>query len=118
MDDLEKLQIYHKYIELIYYVNTLTKKYPKHERFALVSETKTVLYEGMKCVMFAQKEFNKSNRLKILNDLDVNLKLQKVFIRMAYKNEYISSQNYSAWSKKTTNVSNLLGGWIKSCLSQ
>jgi hypothetical protein len=117
-DDLEKMIIYRKYVELIYYVNQLIQKYPKHERFALVSDTKDVLYEGLKCVMYAQKEFNKSSRLKILSDLDVNLKLQKVFVRIAFKSEYISSQNYGAWSRKITDVSNLLGGWIKSCQLQ
>jgi hypothetical protein len=117
MDDLEKFLIYRKYVDLVYYANNILIKYPKHERFALVNETKDVVYEGLKCIMYAQKEFSKTNRLKILNDLDVNLKLQKVFIRIAFKNKYISSQNYSAWSNKISEVGNLLGGWIKSCLS-
>ncbi|MEG1705777.1 MAG: four helix bundle protein [Clostridia bacterium] len=113
-----QLIIYQKYLDLIYYTNDLVKKYPKSEKFAMVSELKVSLYDGMKCIMFAQKEFSKQNKLKYLNDLDVHLNMQKVYIRLSYKYKYISSQNYETWSLKLTDVCNLLGSWIKSCLSR
>jgi len=40
----------------------------------------------------------------------------KVLIRGSYKANYITVQNYRAWSNKLTNVGNLLGGWINACL--
>ncbi|MDD3304206.1 MAG: diversity-generating retroelement protein Avd [Clostridia bacterium] len=112
------LIIYQKYLELIYYTNDILQKYPKHEKFALVQEIKSNLYEGLKYLMFAQKEFSNANRLKYLNHLDVTLNLQKVLIRISYKYKYISSNNYSSWSTKLTDVCNLLGAWIKSCLKR
>ena len=42
----------------------------------------------------------------------------KVLIRLYYKNKYINKRNYASWSKKITNIGNLLGGWINSCLKQ
>ena len=49
------------------------------------------------------------------NNLDVELNLQKVFIRLAYKYKYISLKNYETWSNLITEICNMLGGWIKQC---
>lgn len=116
MEDLEKLIIYRKYVDLIYYVNMITLKYPKHERFALVNEIKEKTYKGIELIIYAQKEFHKQKRLDYLNQLDAVLKMEKVMIRVSYRNKYITNQNYGAWARKLTDVQNLLYGWIKSCL--
>lgn len=118
MNDLEGLMIYKQYIELIYYTKNIVKKYPKNEKLSLVSNIKNTTYSGIKKIIISNKEFNKSKRLVTLNELDNDLKMLKVLIRISYKNKYINSKNYSAWSKKITNISNLLYGWIKSCLKQ
>ena len=86
INDLEGLMIYKQYIELIDYTLMILKKYPK------------------------------SKRIIILNNIDNYLKFLKVLIRISYKQRYISSKNYSSWSKKITNINNLLYGWIKACL--
>ena len=118
MNELESLMIYKQYIELIYYTEKITIKYPKSEKLSLVTSIKNNTYEGMKKIILAQKEYTKSKRINILNELDTDLKMLKVLIRVSYKNKYISSKNYSSWSKKIFNISNILGGWIKSCLKQ
>lgn len=112
------LTIYQKYLDLIYYTNDLCKKFPKSEKIALATETKQSLYSGLRNLMYAYKDFNKKNKLNYLNNMDVDLNLQKVFIRLAYKYQYISKQNYETWCLKITDISNLLGGWIKSCLTR
>lgn len=82
----------------------------------MVDEIKRITYNGMRKIILANKEFNKNKRIIILNEIDVELKMLKVMIRVSYKKKYINSKNYSAWSKKIYNIGNLLGGWIKSCL--
>ena len=116
MNELESLMIYKQYIELIYYTEKITIKYPKSEKLSLVTSIKNNTYEGMKKIILAQKEYNKGKRIIILNELDTDLKMLKVLIRISYKNKYINSKNYAAWSKKIFNISNLLGAWINSCL--
>lgn len=118
MNDLEELMIYKQYLELIYYTEKITIKYPKSEKLSLVSNIKNTTYNGMKKIIIAQKEYNKSKRISILNELDIELKMLKVLVRVSYKNKYINSKNYASWSKKIFNISNLLGGWINSCLKQ
>ena len=70
--------IYKQYIQLIYYTENITIKYPKNEKLALVTTIKNNTYAGMKKIILAQKEYNHSKRLTILNELDVDLKMLKV----------------------------------------
>ena len=110
MNELEGLMIYKQYLEMIYYTENITLKYPKSEKGAMVDEIKKNTYNGMRKIILANKEFNKNKRIIILNEIDVELKMLKVMIRVSYR------KKYSAWSKKIYNIGNLLGGWIKSCL--
>ena len=65
--------------------------------------------------MYAIKTYNKNDKLKFLNELDINLNLLKVQTRLSYKYKYISMQNYQSWSNLITDICNMLGGWIVSC---
>lgn len=112
------LVIYQKYLELLNYSNDIVRKYPKTEKFALVQEIKQTLYSGLRNIIFAQKEFSKKEKLKYLNELDVNMVLLKLHVRASYNYKYISIKNYNAWSAKITDVCNMLGAWIMSCLKK
>ena len=100
------LKIYQKYLELIYYSNDIVRKYPKCENFALVKEIKNSLYVGLRNLMYAIKSYNKKDKLKYLNELDVNLNLLKVQIRLSYKYKYITVKNYESWSFLINDVCN------------
>lgn len=115
---VEDLSIYKQYLELIFYTEKIVEKYPKCERYSLVSTIKNTTYDGMRRILFGFKEFKKEDKLRYLNGLDADLKMLKVFVRISYKRKYINAKNYTAWSKKITNIGNLLGGWMKSCQKQ
>ena len=114
----KSLIIYQKYLNLIYYSYDLIKKYPKSERFVLCQETKQNISTGFKIIMHAQKEYNKAIKIKYLNELDISLNILKIQIRLAYRYKYITIQNYTTWSDKITDICNLLGAWISSCLKK
>lgn len=118
MKEVEELKIYKQYIELIYYTEMITEKFPKKEKPSIVTNIKNNTYQGMKNIISAYKYFDKKDKLTFLNELDINLKMLKVFIRLSYKRKYINGKNYEAWSKKLNNIGNMLGGWIISCLKQ
>ena len=118
MNELEDLKIYKQYLEMIYYVENITIKYPKVEKYSLVSSIKNITYEGMELIIYSYKERDKYKRIKILNRLDIKLKMLKVMVRVSSKRKYISRKNYCAWSKKIYNIGNLIGGIINSCLKQ
>lgn len=112
---MNNLAIYQKYMELIYYTNDIVKKFPKSETFALVKEIKDSLYSGMRNLMYAIKTFKVTDKLKYLNEFDIDLSLLKVYVRLSNKYKYISTQNYASWSSIITDICNMLGGWINSC---
>lgn len=118
MKNAEDLIIYKEFIELIYYTEMITEKYPKNEKLAIVTNIKNTTYDGIKNIISAYKYYSKEDKLKELNKLDINLKFIKVLIRVSHKRKYISHKNYESWSKKLNNIGNLLGGWINSCLKQ
>ena len=118
MKDVSELTIYKQFIELIYYTEMITEKYPKVEKLSLVTTIKNTTYDGMKNVLSAYKLYEKKDKLNELNKLDVNLKMLKVLIRLSHKRKYINHKNYESWSRKLNNIGNLLGGWINSCLKQ
>lgn len=118
MYELEDLLIYKQYLELIFYTESILVKYPKLEKNNICVQIKSITYEGMKQIISAQKTRDIKQRLKFLSELDVTMKMIKVLIRVSKKKKYINIKNYTAWSKKLTNICNLLGGWISSCLKQ
>lgn len=114
----ENLKIYQKYLELIYYTNDIVRKYPKSETFALVEEIKSSVYSGLRLLIYAIKTFNKKDKLGYLNKFDIELNLLKIHVRLSYKYKYISMQNYQTWSNLITDICNMLGAWISSCLKR
>ena len=112
MNELEKLIIYKSCINLIYYSNLILKKYPKIERNMLVKDIRETNNKIIELIIKSYKEINKNKKYYYLNEIDVNLKLLKVFIRISYKNKSINSNNYSTWCNKITNVNNLLFKWM------
>ena len=62
----EKLLIYQKFINLIYYSKNLLNKYPKSERFDLCSDIKNALYKELKNIIYAWKAYSNQEKLKYL----------------------------------------------------
>lgn len=118
MNNEEDLIIYKACLDLIFYTENITIKFPKVEKYSLVSNIKNSTYSIIKKVIMCYKIKDKLKKLTILNEIDVDLKMLKVLVRVSKKRKFISSNNYKAWSRKLTNVCNLLGGWIKSCVKQ
>lgn len=117
-NNYEDLLIYKEYITLILYTEEITIKYPKVEKYSLVATIKNTTYDGIKEIIMAYNSYLKEEKLEHLKKLDSNLKFLKVLIRVSYKRKFISNKNYTAWAKKITNIGNLLGGWLKSCLKR
>lgn len=115
---VEDVKIYNVYMNLISYIEMITEKYPKNVKYGFVNIIKTSLYDGMKSILYAYKSFEKKEKLSYLNDLDITLKMLKVYARISYKKKYINIRNYEAWSRKINNVCISLGAWINTCLKQ
>ena len=116
--NVESIKIYQVYMELICYIEMITNKYPNYAKTGFVSIIKNDLYNGMRYILYAYKAFDKKVKLDYLNDLDIILKMLKVYARVSYKKKYINNKNYEAWSRKINNVCISLGTWINVCLKR
>lgn len=113
MSELENIVIYKSMNNLIYYSEMILKKYPKIERNLLIKDIRNINFRIMELIIKSYKEINKSKKYYYLNEIDVNLKLLKVYVRLSYKKKYINGKNYASWSKKITNINNLLFKWLE-----
>lgn len=112
-DKMGKYKLYNVYDDLVYYVYNIISKYPESERLSIVTDIKNNLNEGMKLVILIFKSYNNQDKLKYLNLLDVNIKLSCFYIRLSYRKKYINKRNYYAWSKKISDLNNLVSEYIK-----
>lgn len=115
-NNVEDIRIYRTYMDLICYIEMITEKYPKIVKSGFVQTIKSTLYSGMECILRAYKAFEKKEKLSYLNELDIKLKMLKVYARISYRKKYINIRNYEAWSRKVNNVGASLGSWINLCL--
>ncbi len=114
-----QLLIYQKYVDLIEYAYNLLRKFPKSEKFAMAAHIKDSMYTVLKYILRANKVYNNRQlRVDMLNAIDAEIQLQKVLVRMAHKNRYISNQNYMEWSRRLDEIGRILGGWIRSTVGQ
>lgn len=112
---IESLKIYKQIVDLIYYTEMITLKFPRFEKWGIVAKLKNETYDAAKNVISAYKAYEISEKIKYLNLLDGDLKMIKILVRVCRKRNYINSKNYRAWSRKLFIIGNLLGGWINSC---
>lgn len=110
--NVEELKIYKQYVELLYYTENILIKFPKSERFSLCTQIKNTTYDGLRNIIICYKSYEKKEKINALNQLDVNLKMLKVFIRLSKRKKYINAKNHTAWVKKVTNITNLMAGWM------
>ena len=110
-----RLIIYEKSTNLLIYSKNLLNKYPKSERFDLCADIKNIIYDVIEKVVFAWKEKDKNERVKILNKIDSKLYLLKTLVRLSYEFKYITDKNYMTWNLHISEIGKMVGGWIKSC---
>ncbi|MCI8617584.1 MAG: four helix bundle protein [Clostridia bacterium] len=110
-----RLITYEKMNNLIYYSRNLLVKFPKSERFDLCSDIKNTLYECLKNIVFAWKEYKDEDKLKALRIVDIDLVFLKSLILIAYKSQYITQKNFMVWNENVSELGKLIGGWIKTC---
>lgn len=110
-----KLIIYEKMTQLIFYSRNLLKKFPKSETFDLCADIKNNLYENLRNIIYAWKEKNNEIKMEMLKKIDVDIFILKTFVRLSYQYKYITPKNYMVWDEKISEIGKMIGGWQKTC---
>jgi len=108
------LEIEEKIYDFIVYIYPILRLYPKSEKFSLQKDTKNCIMDILRLLIRAGKSTTKK---KLLYDADVELKILRYYIRIAYDQKYISSHTYGVAAKKLTEIGKMLGGFIKAVQS-
>ena len=98
------------YIE--YMINVLNKL-PRIEKFNIGNNFKSVMYEMIGNIVYLSKIGNE-RRMHYCNLIDSEILIQRIYIRVMYKNRYIDEQKYKHSIKLLDEIGRILGGYIKS----
>jgi hypothetical protein len=107
---VENLLLFQKLEDFINYFIPIIDRFPKSEKFALVSQIKNLMYDMAKEIIRTNK---KRDKLAGWYDFDASLEMLRFFIRHARKRKYLSPNSYETAVKKLAEVGRIVGGLIK-----
>jgi hypothetical protein len=107
---MEDLLIKKKHVDMMQYACQAMTHYPKSERFALCADIKRSMTRGLELIVRANMT---KNRLPVLFDLDVELKVLLEFVRLSHSLKFLPTQKYEILSKLIVELGRMCGGLIK-----
>ena len=84
----EQLILIPKEQEYIQYMLEVILKLPRIEKFNIGNEYKTSMYQMLENTLYISKV--SQDRLDYLNKIDARLNCQRIYLRIMYKNKWIS----------------------------
>lgn len=113
-----KLQLIPKAEDYIQYEIELINKLPRTEKFGIGNDHKKKMYRMLENILLLNKINTKSEDgikeiLKVLNRIDVSLNLQRIYLRIMYKNKWIDKKKFDVSMEKIYELGKMLGGLIK-----
>ena len=97
-----------RYIE---YILTIIFKIPRVEKYSIGTEYKTSLYKMLEDIMYLNKV--NANRLQLLNKIDAQLSVQRIFLRIMFKNSWIDQKKFDYAMSLIYEIGKILGGLTK-----
>lgn len=107
---MEELKVLQKTYDMIQYGYVCLQQYPKSEKHTLAAETKRSMYGLMNAIIMANKKYYKKNAVQ---EADVRLETLKYYMRLAKDLKFLPIRKYENWSKMTTEIGRMIGGWLK-----
>ena len=98
--------------EYIQYVLELILKLPRTEKFNIGNEYKTSMYQMLEHTLFLSK-IEEKERLNHCNKIDAILNLQRIYLRIMYKNRWIDEKKFQICISKIAEIGKITGGLIK-----
>lgn len=114
----EKLQLIPKIENYMQYEIEMLIKLPRTEKFSIGTEMKSCLYKMIENVMLFNKISKKSKEkqlesINLLNKIDTYLNIQRIYLRIMYKNKWIDEKKFKISMEKIYEIGKILGGLMK-----
>ena len=98
-----------KYIQ---YMLELMVKLPRKEKFSIGNVYKKLMYEMLENVMYLSK-IDKYKKLQYINKIDAQLNVQRILLRIMYKNSWIDVKKFNVSLDLLGEIGKVIGGLLK-----
>lgn len=95
----KSLQLIPKTTNYIEYMLEIIIKLPRTEKFNIGNEHKQSIYKMLEYVIYLQK-IDKYKKQEILNKIDSELNIQRIFLRIMYKEHWIDNKKFKVSIEK------------------
>ena len=109
----KELSLIPKTEQYMEYMLNLIVKLPRTEKFSIGNEYKISMYKMMEKVLYLNKNIYAGNNFEILNEIDVLLNCQKIYLRIMYKNFWIDERKMKIAMEKIYEIGKITGGLLK-----
>lgn len=115
MNDMKQkeLSLIPKTEQYMEYMLNLIVKLPRVEKFSIGNEYKISMYKMIEKVLYLNKNIYEGKNLEILNEIDVLLNCQKIYLRIMYKNFWIDERKMKIAMEKIYEIGKITGGLLK-----
>ena len=96
----------------IQYMLEVIIKIPRTEKFSMGTEYKNSMYKMLENILYLNKVEMK-DRLNIVNKIDANLKVQRILLRIMYKNAWIDKKKFEYAMSLIYELGKIVGGLVK-----
>ncbi len=108
---MNDLIIKQKVEDLIATMYVVLRQFPRSERHVLSQEIRLSLWRLLRLIIICNRRYHKKTTLQ---DLDAELDLLRVQVRLAFNLKFLALRKYENLSRDLDEVGRMVGGWIKS----
>ena len=98
-----------RYIE---YMLEVILKIPRTEKYSIGTEYKNSMYKMLENIMYLNK-VDVGNRLVVINKIDADLNVQRILLRIMYKNRWIDKKKFDYAMDLIYEEGKIIGGLVK-----
>ena len=87
-------------------------KMPRTEKFCIGVEYKQSMYKMLEIILYVEKTSD-SEKLRYINKVDSELNVQRIFLRIMLKNQWIDKKKFDVAMEQIYELGKIIGGIIK-----
>ena len=99
-----------RYIE--YMLEVILLHLPRTEKFSIGTEYKSSMYKMLEGIMYLNK-IEIKDRFKSINKIDADLSVQRILLRIMYKNAWIDKKKFEYAMSLIYEMGKIIGGLVK-----
>lgn len=101
-----------KYQTYMQYTIEMLIKIPRTEKFSIGTEYKQNMYKTIQDILMLSK-IGEINKIQLINKIDANINVQRIFLRILVKNRWISQKQFDIEMNLLYEIGKIVGGLLK-----